>query len=500
MKIIIALDQGTTSSRAIAFDEEWQIVASAQYEFTQYFPEAGWVEHHAEEIWDSQKRALEDVLQILPSDATILALGISNQRETAVAFSRHSLRPLHRAIVWQDQRTAKDCEALKLRIDEEHLANITGLRLDPYFSASKYRWLLQNQSEVKATAELGDLCLSTIDTWLLMKLSSGSSFVTDRTNASRTLLYDIRQDSWSEELLNLFEIPRDALPEVRPSSGLMGYCTLKGRLKGVPIMGIAGDQQAALFGQGCISSGMAKSTYGTGCFLLTHCGDEFKLSKNGLLTSLAATSGQELNYVMEGSIFIGGALIQWFRDQLDFIKDASEIEALAQSVSTSAGLVIVPALSGLGAPYWNNHARGSIFGLTRGSSKAHIARAALESIALQVCDVVRAFESDLGRPIAELRVDGGASKNSLLLQLQADLLGTTVLRPRQVESTALGAALLAARGLGILSSDQEITKIISIERKFEPTIEEFQRQKLLNNWKSAISCCQKFAAETHSQH
>ncbi len=486
MKYLLALDQGTTSSRSIVFDPQGKVVAVAQREFTQHYPQPGWVEHDAEEIWQTQLRTAKEALKkagLKPQD--VAAIGITNQRETTVAWDRRSGRPVARAIVWQDRRTAKFCDQLKARGHAQAITAKTGLVVDAYFSATKMRWLLQNVPEVKALAKSGDLALGTIDSWLLWKLTGGRVHATDVSNASRTMLYNIASCAWDKDLLKLMGVPASALPEVKPSSGVLGETTLLGG--SIPIAGIAGDQQAALFGQVCTQPGMVKNTYGTGCFMLMHTGTKRITSKNNLLTTVAWQLGDRpVEYAVEGSIFIAGAVVQWLRDGLGIIKKSSEVEALATSVPDSGGVHVVPAFAGLGAPHWDQHARGLICGLTRGTTKAHIARAALEGIAYQVADILEAMQADSGVKLKELRVDGGASNNNLLMQFQADLLGVPVVRPVITETTALGAAYLAGLGVGLWKNPTEIGSQWKAEKSFKPGISKARRDHLRMGWCDAL--------------
>ena len=446
---ILAIDQGTTSSRAILFDHDGNIRALAQREFAQHFPQPGWVEHDAEEIWQSQIGVARDVLQQAGIDATaVAAIGITNQRETTVLWDRISGKPLHRAIVWQDRRTAPLCEALRAAGHETTFTARSGLLLDPYFSGTKLRWLLDNVPHARERAQRGELAFGTIDSWLVWNLSGGKLHITDASNASRTLLYNIHSNDWDDDLLALLDIPRALLPRVVASSALYGESDAHWLGAAIPIAGIAGDQQAATFGQACLAPGMAKNTYGTGCFMLMNTGQQAVPSGNKLLTTVLWKLGTETSYALEGSVFMGGAIIQWLRDGLGIINTSAEVEALAASVPDSGGVTLIPAFAGLGAPWWKPEARAALTGMTRGSTRAHIAHAALEAIALQSADLLAAMESDSGVKLAELRVDGGAARNNLLMQIQADLLGVPVVRPRVTETTALGAAYLAGLAVG----------------------------------------------------
>ena len=498
----MALDQGTTSSRAIVFDDSGRIVALAQQEFAQHYPQPGWVEHDPMEIWRTQlgtaRQALERA-QLACGD--LAALGITNQRETTLVWSRRTGEPVHHAIVWQDRRTEPLCQQLREQGHEALVRERTGLRLDPYFSATKLRWMLDHVPGVRARAEAGELAFGTVDSWLIWQLTGGQRHVTDISNASRTLLLNIHTGQWDDELLELFDIPRKVLPEVLPSVADFG--AVQGGLLGqgdrpLRIGGVAGDQQAALLGQACLQSGDVKNTYGTGCFMLMHTGSDAPTSRNGLITTCAArlSAGSAPAYALEGSVFIGGAVVQWLRDGLKLIERSSDVEALAASVDDTDGVVVVPAFAGLGAPYWLPHARGSIQGLTRGTQAAHIARAALESIALQSAVLLQAMQADardLGG-LAGLRVDGGASANNLLMQMQADLLGLPVLRPATIETTALGAAALAGLHAGVFGSAQDLRDRLSIERIFEPQMSRDQAQAKLAAWDAAVSALSPRAA------
>jgi len=446
MPTVLALDQGTTSSRAILFDASGHAIASAQQEFTQHFPQPGWVEHDPEEIWATQLATARDAL----ANSEVAALGITNQRETTVVWDRTTGEPIHNAIVWQDRRTADLCSQLKADGHEDAVRARTGLVIDPYFSGTKLAWILDHVPGARARAEAGELAFGTIDTWLLWKLTGGRVHATDVTNAGRTLLFDIHQLDWSDDQLDLLNVPRAVLPDVLPSSGHFGDTDPDVLGRSIPITGIAGDQHAALFGQRCTQPGMAKNTYGTGCFLLYQTGTEAVASSNGLLTTLAwQLEGEPAQYALEGAVFVAGAAVQWLRDELAIIESAEDVEALAASVPDSDGVVVVPAFTGLGAPHWDPYARGTILGITRGTSAAHIARATLDGVAHQSADLLEAMTADAGQPLAELRVDGGMTQNGLLMQTQADLLGVTVVRPEIAETTALGAAFLAGLGAGV---------------------------------------------------
>jgi len=486
MKYVLALDQGTTSSRAIVFDEHGRPLATAQKEFRQFFPQPGWVEHDPEEIWRTQLACARSALKKAKLKAeNVAAIGITNQRETVVVWDRGTGKPVHHAIVWQDRRTAARCEALKKEGLAPTIAAKTGLVIDPYFSATKLAWFLEAIPRLRARAERGELAFGTIDTWLAWKLTGGALHITDPSNASRTMLYDIHRGAWDDELLRVFRVPRAMLPEVRPSSQVYGASAKPLLGAEVPIAGIAGDQQAALFGQACHDAGMAKNTYGTGCFLLLNTGDKAIASKNGLITTCAAQIASK-QFALEGSVFIGGAVVQWLRDGLRLIKKSVDVENLALSVPDSGGVYLVPAFTGLGAPHWDPYARGTVIGLTRGSNAGHIARAALESIAFQSADLLRAMQQDSGEPLKELRVDGGAAANDLLMQFQADLLGVAVVRPKVLETTALGAAYLAGLATGVWESREEIAKQWKVERRFEPKMERDEAEQRIGEWQRAL--------------
>ncbi|HEY2852794.1 MAG TPA: glycerol kinase GlpK [Gemmatimonadaceae bacterium] len=485
MKVILALDQGTTSSRAIVFDHAGSIVAVAQKEFRQIFPKPGWVEHDPRDIWSSQAGVAAEALTKAGAAATdVAAIGITNQRETTIVWDRATGEPVCNAIVWQDRRTAAICDRLKARKLDRVIRRKTGLVIDAYFSATKAQWILENVKGAKARAKRGELAFGTVDSWLVWQLTGGRVHVTDASNASRTMLFDIAKGEWDEELLKIFGVPRSMLPEVRSSSEVYGETTLLGA--SIPIAGIAGDQQAALFGQACTKPGMAKNTYGTGCFMLMNTGTKRIASKNNLLTTVAWRIGDRTEYALEGSIFIAGAVVQWLRDGLEFFRAAPEIEALARSVPDTGGVYLVPAFAGLGAPHWDQYARGTIVGLTRGTTKAHIARAALESIALQTMDVLVAMQADAGIKLKQLRVDGGASANNLLMQLQADLLGVPVVRPKVSETTALGAAYLAGLAVGFWKSTAEIARQWQVDREFKPGMKGTERKQIASGWERAL--------------
>lgn len=491
MKYILALDQGTTSSRAVLISHEGQICAVAQKEFQQHFPTPGWVEHDPQEIWSSQASCVGEVMAKLGIGSDQIAgIGITNQRETTLVWDKNSGKPLCNAIVWQDRRTTEICQKLKKQEIEPLIRKKTGLLLDPYFSATKLMWILRSIPGALERAQRGELAFGTVDTWLVWKLTAGGCHVTDATNASRTMLYNIHTRKWDDELLAIFEIPKEILPEVKSSSEI--YATSDSPLfsSPVPISGIAGDQQAALIGQSCFSSGMVKSTYGTGCFLLMNTGLKPVMSKNQLLTTVAYQIKNEFVYALEGSVFMGGAVVQWLRDNLRLIQSSQEIEKLAASVSDSEGVYFVPAFTGLGAPYWDPYARGAIVGLTRGTTAAHIARSALDGIAHQVTDVLKAMEADAGMAIEEIRVDGGAVHNQLLMQFQADLMGVPVVRPQVTELTALGAAFLAGLAVGFWKATSELAAYWRVDCKFEPKMGVKEVQKLRNAWQKAIACAQ----------
>ncbi len=487
-KYVLALDQGTTSSRAVLFDREGSIVASRNHEFTQHYPKPGWVEHDAEEIWDSQLRALRDtVAEAGAAFDEIAAIGITNQRETAVVWDRKTGKPVYRAIVWQSRQTVPICDDLKKRDLESTFRDRTGLVVDAYFSGTKVRWILDRVADARERAEAGDLCFGTIDTWLIYRLTGGRVHATEPSNASRTLLYNIYERSWDSELLKILDVPEALLPEVRDSSGDFGETdpSLTGGVS-LPISGVAGDQQAALFGQTCFEPGSAKNTYGTGCFILMNTGAEPTLSKSGLLTTIAWGLDGTVEYALEGSIFVAGAGVQWLRDGLGLIASASESEGLATSVPDTGGVYVVPAFTGLGAPYWDPRARGTIVGLTRGTTRAHIVRATLEAIAYQTRDVLHCFEHDAALRPDGLKVDGGATANDFLMQFQSDILGIRVRRPRVLETTALGAAYLAGLAVGFWPDRASLVKDVARDRVFEPSLEEPKREALYQGWLRAV--------------
>jgi glycerol kinase len=483
---LLALDQGTSSSRAIVFHRDGRIVAMAQREFRQIYPQPGWVEHDANEIWATQQAvALEALFKAKLTAADIAAVGITNQRETTVLWHRRTGAPVANAIVWQDRRTAAFCEQLRAHGLEESVQRATGLRIDPYFSGTKLRWLLDHVPNAHVMAAQGELAFGTVDSWLLWKLTGGRVHATDVSNASRTMLFDIRHNRWDPELLKALHVPDSVLPQVFPSSHRFGETDPALFGAPIPIAGIAGDQQSALFGQACFRAGLAKNTYGTGCFMLMHTGTHLERSRNGLISTAAAQPGAQPEYALEGSVFIGGAVVQWLRDGLRAIQASGEVQALAESVPDSGGVMFVPAFTGLGAPYWNAEARGAIVGLTRGSTVAHIARAALESIAFQSAALLQAMAKDAA-PVSELRVDGGACVNNLLMQFQADLLGIPVVRPKVVETTALGAAYLAGLAVGTYAGLDELAAQWQAERTFTPTLSRERAAERMAAWERAV--------------
>ena len=493
---ILALDQGTTSSRALVFNKQGEVVSVAQKEFTQYFPQPGWVEHDAAEIWYTQLGvATEAVLKAGLSIQDIAGIGITNQRETTIVWDRTTQQPIYPAIVWQDRRTAAYCDELKREGYAAVIQEKTGLIPDAYFSATKLKWILENVEGTKEKAERGELCFGTVDSWLVFKLTNGKVHATDVTNASRTMLYNIHTLQWDGDLLKMFGIPASVLPEVRSSSEVYGYTEQLLTAVNIPICGIAGDQQAALFGQMCIQPGMVKNTYGTGCFMLMNTGTKPMLSKNNLLTTIAWKIGDTTHYALEGSVFIAGAVVQWLRDGLGVIRSSAEVEGLATSVEDNGGVYFVPAFAGLGAPYWNQHARGTMMGITRGTTAAHIARASIESIAFQTMDVLHAMNADAELPIKELRVDGGATVNNLLMQFQSDMIDCKVVRPRITETTAAGAAYLAGLAIGFWKDLDEIQQYWKKEKTFEPATENSIRQQHVKNWNKAIKAAQVWADE-----
>lgn len=484
---ILSFDQGTTSSRAIVFDKKGAIISVAQKEFSQIFPQPGWVEHDANEIWSTQLGvAAEAITKAGLTVKHIAAIGITNQRETTVVWDKKTGQPIHNAIVWQDRRTASFCDELRKEGKDKLIQQKTGLVIDAYFSATKVKWILDNVAGARTKANNGELCFGTIDTWLLWKLTNGKVHATDVSNASRTMLFNIHSLSWDEELLQIFNIPSSVLPEVRSSSEVYGETQNILTAHNIPIAGIAGDQQAALFGQMCTQPGMVKNTYGTGCFMLMNTGEKAVPSTNNLLTTVAWQVNGITNYALEGSVFIAGAVVQWLRDGLKIIRSSSEVEALANEVESSDGVYVVPAFAGLGAPYWNQHARGTMVGITRGTSAANIARAALESIAYQTMDVLKAMEADSKISIKELRVDGGATANNLLMQFQSDILNCKVVRPVVTETTALGAAYLAGLAVGYWKNMEEIQQQWLMEKTFVSSMNEEQRNELSDGWKKAV--------------
>lgn len=491
MTYLLALDQGTSSSRSIVFDREGRIVAIAQKELTQIYPRPGWVEHDPMEIWYSQLATARDVLaraKLQPAD--IHAIGITNQRETTLLWNRKTGQPVHHAIVWQDRRAEPMCAQLRDQGMAATIQEKTGLVIDAYFSGTKLRWLLDNVPGARAQAERGELAFGTVDSWLMWQLTGGKVHVTDVSNASRTMLFNVHRNEWDADLLKALDIPAALMPSVQPSSSHFADTDAALLGRALPIGGVAGDQQSALFGQACFAAGMAKNTYGTGCFLLMHTGGEFQPSHNGLLVTSAAQTSATPQYAMEGSVFVGGAVVQWLRDGLKAIKGSAEVQSLAESVPDAGGVMMVPAFTGLGAPYWDADARGTITGLTRGTTVAHIARAALESIAYQSAALLQAMSRDAvaagGTPVAELRVDGGASVNDLLMQFQADLLGIPVVRPEVIETTALGAAYLAGLSTGVYSDARQLSKLWKVERRFMPTMGRAQAEESMARWERAV--------------
>ncbi len=492
-KLILALDQGTTSSRAILFNHSGEIEYVSQKDFRQIFPTPGWVEHDPNEIWSSQiSVAAEVIAKAGISGLEVAAIGITNQRETTIVWDKETGEPIYNAIVWQDRRTSKYCDELKDQGHAETIKEKTGLVLDAYFSATKLKWILDNVEGARQKAEEGKLCFGTVDTWLVWKLTRGKMFITDVSNASRTMLLNIHTLEWDNDLLELFDIPKNILPEVKQSSEIYGETATTLFSTKIPIAGIAGDQQAALFGQMCTTPGMVKNTYGTGCFLLMNTGTEAVSSKNNLLTTVAWKINGEVNYALEGSVFVGGAAIQWLRDGLKLIRSSEEVNKLAASVPDNGGVYFVPALTGLGAPYWDQYARGTIVGITRGTTDAHIARATLEGIAFQVYEIVKAMEADSGRASLELRVDGGASASDLLMQIQSDLFGFKTTRPKTLETTALGAAYLAGLAVGYWKSIDEIQEQWIVDKDFHPQLNREQVDKMTHFWKKAVKSAQSW--------
>ncbi len=496
-KYILALDQGTTSSRAIIFNEQGRIIKTAQKEFTQIYPQPGWVEHDAMEIWGTQSGVAREVLEtsgVRPEE--LAAIGITNQRETTVVWDKNTGKPIYNAIVWQSRQTAGICDELKAKGLDDYVRHNTGLVIDAYFSGTKIKWILDNVEGARKKAENGDLLFGTIDTWIIWNLTRGKSHVTDYSNASRTMIFNIKDLEWDEKLLDELGIPKSMLPQVKPSSEIYGYTDSKtfGGAQ-IPIAGAAGDQQAALFGQACYQPGMAKNTYGTGCFMLMNTGDKMIHSKNGLLTTIAWGIDGKVKYALEGSIFVGGASIQWLRDELRLIHDASDSEYFASKVKDSDGVYVVPAFVGLGAPYWDMYARGTIVGITRGTNKNHIIRATLESIAYQTRDVLESMQDDSDIKLKRLKVDGGAAVNNFLMQFQSDILGVPVDRPEVVETTALGAAYLAGLAVGFWSDRDEISKMWAIDRTFNFEMNDEQREKLYGGWEKAVRRSFKWESE-----
>lgn len=486
-KYILSLDQGTSSSRAIVFNHQGQICSMAQREFTQYFPQPGWVEHNPHEIWSSQASVIAEAISLIGINGLDIAgIGITNQRETTIVWDRDTEEPIYNAIVWQDRRTSEYCDMLKAEGHTEMIRSRTGLIIDAYFSATKIKWILDNVKGARERAEQGKLMFGTVDTWLIWRLTRGEVHVTDVSNASRTMLFNIHTLKWDEDLLRLFDIPLSMMPEVRSSSEIYGATKSTIFAHKVPIAGIAGDQQAALFGQMCVEPGSVKNTYGTGCFLLMNSGEKPIDSKNNLLTTVAWKIGDKVNYALEGSIFVGGSVVQWLRDGLGIIRSSSEVEALAASVPDTAGVYFVPALTGLAAPYWDQYARGSISGISRGTTAAHIARAALEGIAYQTLDIVAAMQRDAGIDLKELKVDGGAARNNLLMQFQADVLATKVIRPKVTETTALGATYLAGLAVGFWGSIDEIREQWQADQIFEPQADRAKIDAAIAGWHDAV--------------
>ena len=484
---ILSIDQGTTGTTILLMDAEGEIVGKESREFTQYYPKPGWVEHDAIEIWEVTCQVVVDLVSAYNAKNQIIAIGVTNQRETTVIWDRRTGNPIHPAIVWQCRRTSEICSDLKKQGLEEKIKSKTGLVTDPYFSSTKVLWILDQVANARSLADQGYLAFGTIDSWLLWNLTDGTSHATDQTNASRTMLFNINTLQWDEELLEIFQVPVSILPEVQPSSNIFG--TTKGLEflpDSIPISGMAGDQQAALFGQLCTQSGVAKNTYGTGCFLLLNTGDQPIQSESGLLTTLACSLDQKPTYALEGSVFIAGAAIQWLRDELHFVDSAAETEVLAESLNDSDGVFVVPAFTGLGAPYWDPNAKGAILGLTRGTTPSHIVRASLESIAFQSADLVEAMIYDAGLQLHQLRVDGGAASNNFLMQFQADLLGVDIERPRHIETTAIGAAYLAGLGVGLWGNIDELELHRQVDRVFSPQMSELQRQDKLSAWRNAV--------------
>lgn len=496
-KYIIALDQGTTSSRAIVFDKEQNILGVSQKEFTQIYPKEGWVEHDPLEIWATQYGVLQEVIaKTNISQDEVAAIGITNQRETTIVWDKNTGVPIYNAIVWQCRRTAEICDNLKAKGLEGYIKENTGLVVDAYFSGTKIKWILDNVEGAREKAERGELLFGTVDTWLVWKLTNGKVHVTDYTNASRTMLYNIKELRWDDKILEELDIPKSMLPEVKNSSEVYGYANLGGKSDVmVPIAGIAGDQQSALFGQTCFEKGEAKNTYGTGCFLLMNTGEEMVESKNGLLTTIAIGLDGKVQYALEGSVFVGGAVVQWLRDELKLVNDSADTEYFATKVDDNGGVYIVPAFVGLGAPHWDMYARGAIFGLTRGANRNHLIRAALESIAYQTKDLIDAMKEDVGTELKGIKVDGGASRNKFLMQFQADIVGTNVIRPIISETTALGAACLAGLAVGFWKDKEEVKKFWHKSDEFEPKLDSDKVNKYYNGWKKAVKRTLKWEEE-----
>ncbi|SMF55662.1 glycerol kinase GlpK [Pseudobacteriovorax antillogorgiicola] len=490
-EFILAFDQGTTSSRALLVDQKGTIAAVAQKEFKQIYPQQGWVEHDPMEIWSSQLSCAQEVMATVAAGDKVVAIGITNQRETAIVWDRQTGKPIYNAIVWQDRRTAGICDRMKDQNLEATIRESSGLVVDAYFSGTKVQWILDNVDDAREKAAAGDLVFGTVDSWLLWQLTEGRVHATDVSNACRTMLFNIKDMAWDDQLLDILKVPKSMLPEVKSNSETYGFSKLFGYE--IPIAGMAGDQHAALFGQMCTEKGMVKNTYGTGCFLMMNTGPKPILSQNKLLTTIAWQRGDEVNYALEGSIFMGGAIVQWLRDELGLIKSSSEVETLAEQVTDNGGVYLVPAFVGLGAPHWDQYARGTILGMTRGSNKAHIARAALESIAYQTKDVVAAMEADAGMKLRQLRVDGGASINNNLMQFQSDILKTDVIRPQVLETTAIGAAYFAGLAIGFWKSVAEIKELWQEDRQFSPDMSDDARNHYLQKWSQAVSCAKGWA-------
>ena len=495
-KYVMALDQGTTSSRCILFDKKGNICSVAQKEFEQIYPKPGWVEHDPMEIWASQLSvATEAISKIGASADEIASIGITNQRETTVVWNRETGMPIYNAIVWQCRRTAERIDQLKEDGLTDYVKETTGLIPDAYFSASKVAWILDHVEGARKQAENGDLAFGTIDTWLIWNLTRGEVHATDYTNASRTMMFDIHKLDWDQKILDYFKIPKNMLPKVKPSSGIFGYTEVGMFGESIPIAGAAGDQQSALFGQCCFDAGEVKNTYGTGCFLLMNTGEKAVLSRNGLLTTIAASEGNEVRYALEGSVFVAGAAVQWLRDEMRMVRSAPQTEEYCAAVPDTGGVYVVPAFAGLGAPYWDQYARGTIVGVTRGTSKEQFIRATVESMAYQVYDLIEAMQQDSGICLRQLRVDGGACANNFLMQFQADLLNTAIIRPDCIETTALGAAYLAGLAVGYWKDKEEIRKNWKVSRAFESSMEEDQRSRLVKGWKRAVKCALCWAEE-----